>query len=1052
MKHRLSWTPQKIAARLELIRPLQHRRRVEIPAFRYAALAGPEAAAPVDPCIDDSDWAEIAPESHWGAWSTDFVLRSRFRVPEEWDDAPVALHLPLGTAGDIFTHPESLVYLDGVPHASADRYHHEIVLPSKCRDGAWHALALHGWTGLSGWPPDPDSETQLFMRSCAVVQIDPPTRALVLNAELALDFAGAMHDDKPEKRRILNALDAAFRTLDTRDPIGGEAFYDSVPAALKTLKDGLAEAGAPMDVDIVAVGHAHMDIAYLWRVAQARLKCGRTFSNVLRLMEAHPDYCFSHSQPQLYKFIEQDHPQIFEGIRTRVADGRWEPVGGMWVEADCNVTGAESLVRQLLLGRSYFRDRFGDAESPVLWLPDTFGFIWSLPQLMKQAGLKWFVTNKVSWNQVNPMPTQLTWWQGLDGTRVLAHFLTTPREVQYLNNPTTYKCDLSAAEVLGTWENFLQKEAHGELLLAYGYGDGGGGPTQELIEKAQVLSHMPGAPRVRMGTVREFFERVEHETAETLPVWNDEIYLELHRGTLTSQARTKRANRQCEVLLHDAEFLAAFAAVATGAAYPRADFAEAWELLCLNQFHDILPGVSITEVYEDCAADHARVRERAEAARNSALAALASDLPQDACAVAVNPTSFAGDRIGFLPGALDGGLADLRSGRGLATQAVDGGTLVELPELPAYALVALAAGAAPDGVTNLSVAEEGGAVVFENALLRVKFAPSGEMTSLFDKEVGREIVAPGGAGNRLLAFEDRPLSWDAWDIDVFYEDRVETIGGDVSRTLLENGPLRATVRYERTYRSSTVSQDISVSHNSKRIDFRTRIDWHESNTLLKVAFAVDVLSPLATYDIQWGNIQRTTHRNTTWDQARFEVAAHRWADLSEGGYGVALLNDCKYGYDIRDNVMRLSLLKSATMPDPIADQGEHVMTYSLLPHSGDWRNGVPAAACDLNDPAILRPTAGGAGEGAVHQLVSTDRTWAVIETVKAAEDGNGIIVRLYENERRRGPVTLRLGFDVSAVHRCNLLEETEEDLEVADNQVSIDLSPYEIVSLRCVPS
>ncbi len=1052
MKHRLSWTPQKIAARIALIRPLVHRRRAEIPAFRYKALSGPDVPAPVETDLDDAEWEAIAPDSHWGTWATDFVLRSRFRVPREWDGGRVALHLPLGTAGDIFTHPEALVYLDGTAHASADRYHHEIVLPEAYCDGNWHALALHGWTGLSGWPPDPTSETQLFMRPCAVVSIDTPTREFVLHAELALDFADAMEDSRPEKRRILNALDAAFRTLDTRDPVAGEPFYRSVPEALRILKDGLAAAGAPMDVDIVAVGHAHMDIAYLWRVAQARLKCGRTFSNVLRLMDTFPDYRFSHSQPQLYKFTEQDHPQIFEGIRRQVAEGRWEPLGGMWVEADCNVTGAESLVRQLLLGRRYFRDRFGDAETPVLWLPDTFGFIWSLPQLMAQAGLKWFVTNKVSWNQTNPMPTQLTWWQGIDGTRVLAHFLTTPREVQYLNNPTTYKCDLSAAEVMGTWENFLQKEAHAELLLAYGYGDGGGGPTRELIEKATVLSAMPGAPRVRMGTVREFFERVERECAETLPVWNDEIYLELHRGTLTSQARTKRSNRRCEALMHDAEFLAAFAAVTTGADYPHEAFAEAWELLCLNQFHDILPGVSITEVYEDCAADHARVRALGEGARDRALESLAGLLPPKTGVMAVNPAPFSGDRIGLCPETLEGGLVDLRNDRSVATQPVEGGTLVDLSGLPPYGIVALAPGPAGAPATGLSIAANGDLVVIENALVRAVFDASGEMTSLFDKECDREVLAPGAVGNRLLAFEDRPLSWDAWDIDVFYEDRVEPVAGKAGREILEAGPLRARFRVERSYRSSVIRQDIVLHHNTKRIDFETLIDWHETNTLLKVAFPVDVLSPTATYDIQWGNIQRTTHRNTSWDMARFEVAAQKWADLSEGGYGVALLNDCKYGYDIRDNVMRLSLLKSATMPDPLADQGEHRLTYSLLPHQGDWRNGVTAAAYDLNDPIILQPVKGCAGDAPVLGLVSVDRPGVVIETVKAAEDGDGIIVRLFENQRTRGPVTLTLGFKPAAIYRCNLLEENKDSLPADGDWVVLQLKPYEIVSLRCVPA
>ena len=385
MKHRLFWTAEKVASRIGLIRPLVRKRHSPIPPFRYLAVEVPSVEADLDPAFDDRDWTTIEPDTYWGAWNTNFVLRSSFRVPAEWNDSPVALHLPLGKAGDIFTHPEALLYVDGQPLASADRYHHVIRLPDRLRDDRVHALTLHGWTGQSNWPPDPTARTKLFMKECAVVQIDTATEAFVTLAQLALDVAHELADERPEKHRILNALDAALLCVDTRDPLISDGFYETVPAALETLRTQLAEAGPPMEVNVVAVGHAHMDVAYLWQVAQTRKKCGRTYSNVLRLMEAFPDYRFSQDQPQLYKYTEEDFPEIFEAIRGRVADGQWEVMGGMWVEADCNVSGAEALVRQLLLGRSYFREKFGDAETPVLWLPDTFGFCWSLPQLMKQV-------------------------------------------------------------------------------------------------------------------------------------------------------------------------------------------------------------------------------------------------------------------------------------------------------------------------------------------------------------------------------------------------------------------------------------------------------------------------------------------------------------------------------------------------------------------------------------------------------------------------------------------------------------------------------------------
>ncbi|QPC81271.1 alpha-mannosidase [Phototrophicus methaneseepsis] len=1049
MKHSIYWTPQKIESRLKLIQPLEYQQRHVIPPFRFKTLSSPDVEPPVAPDVNDDDWQILEPFTYWGTWFTDFIMRTTFEVPADWDkNAPVVLHLPLGKSGD-FSHPEALAYIDGKSYASADRHHHEIMLPNSVKDGQTHALALHGWTGLGGWQRNPNSKTKLYMEECAVVQVHQPTRDFIARARMALEISRLLDDNETAKGRILNVLDEAFKVLDTRDPIRTEAFYESVPAALETLVKGLEEAGEPMDVDIIGVGHAHIDVAWLWQLGHTRRKAGRTFSNVLRLMEQYPEYHFTQSQPQLYKYTEQVYPEIFEGIKQRVAEGRWELIGGTWVEPDCNATGPESLARQFLLGRTYFRKHFGDVDTPVLWLPDTFGYSWALPQLIKQAGMEYFITHKMSWNQYNQMPFQLLWWQGIDGTKVLTHFLTTPSGSELLPYSTTYNAVVDAKEIMGTWENFHQKETYNELITAYGYGDGGGGPTREMIENIESLSSMPGAPRVRAGTVKEFLDGVEREVADELPTWNGEFYLELHRGTLTSQARNKWNNRKSEFLLHDAEFVAALASQVAGFEYPADAFAEAWELICLNQFHDILPGSSITPVYEDSTRDYARIRQLGEQTRDAALAALSNTLSADAVAMAINPTTFTGDRVGLLPETINGGLLDTRDGSALLTQAVEGGTLVDLPELPAFSVMPLTSGAAPEQSSALSVTEDGDSLVVENALMRVTFAENGDIVSLFDKEASREVLAEGEVGNQLLAMEDRPLDWDAWDVDIFYDDRVEKLDAADRVEVIETGPVRAALLVERTYRSSTITQRIYIYHNSKRIDFDTHVDWHQSHTLLKAAFPVDVLSPTATFDIQWGNVERNTHRNTSWDWGRFETAAQKWADLSEGNYGVALLNDSKYGYDVLHNVMRLSLLKSATMPDPIADQGEHKMIYSLLPHTGDWRNGVPENAYDLNDPVILRSVAG-AGQSLGQQLVGVDSRNAVIETVKLAEDGEGIIVRLYEGERNRGPVTLNVGFPVKAIYHCNLLEENQEQLDVTNDQVTLSLRPYEIVTLRIV--
>jgi alpha-mannosidase len=1054
LKHDARWTVRKVAARLELVAPMVYRKKHFLPAFKYTTLDSPSGEVPVGADVDDSGWETIEPGSYWGTWVTDYAMRTEFEVPADWDDdALVALYLPMGNSGD-FSHPESLAYIDGEAYASCDRHHHEIVLPAKWCDGKKHRLALCGWTGLGGFANN-EPRTKLFMRDCAVVQIHQTTRDFVAAVRVALGVVKELDDNDPVKSRLLNALNDAFNVVDTRSPLGDD-FYATVGAALETLQSGIKIAGEPMDVDIVAAGHAHIDVAWLWTLAQTRRKCARTFSNVLRLMERFPDYHFTQSQPQLYQYVSEDYPEIFEEIRKRVEEGRWELIGGSWVEQDCNASGAESLARQFVLGRRYFRDNFGDRETKSFWLPDTFGYPWALPQLMKLAGLKYFITHKMSWNQYNRMPYQSFWWKGIDGSEILTHFMTTPEpgaDRWGLPYATTYNGDVSPKQIVGTWTNYLHKEAHSELMTAFGHGDGGGGPTEEMLENAIQMENHPGAPRVRFGTIREFLEKLENESGDKLPDWHGELYFEYHRGTYTSQARNKRNNRKNEYLLHDAEFLAALAALNDDYAYPQEDINQAWELVCLNQFHDILPGSSIGQVYEDSDNDYKIIQELGEKVRDGALEALAAQLPSEATMIAANPTSFGGRLVGLLPEQLADGnnLMDLTTGKSLVTQVVEAGTLVELPDTQPYHVRPLGVTGTPaDAKTSLSV-QVGDEIVLENDLLRVEFNKSGDITRVFDKAVQREVLPEGERANVFLAFEDRPMNFDAWDIDIFYNDRQWEAEAAHELSMIEDGPLRVGLLIKRKLRSSQIVQRVYLYHDSPRLDFDTWIDWHEHEILLKVAFPVDVFSPTATYDIQWGNIERPTHHNTSWDWARFEVNAYKWADLSEGNYGVSLLNDCKYGYDIRDNIMRLTLLKSATSPDPNADQGEHLVTYSLFPHEGDWRSGTVAASYDLNNPLIVRSIKGqGTGATLEQSFVSVNRGNVIIETVKQAEDGDGLIVRLYENERSRGKVILQTGFALKAAYICNLLEDNETELAVDNGAVTLDITPYQIITVRLI--
>ncbi|MEN0088187.1 MAG: glycoside hydrolase family 38 C-terminal domain-containing protein [Pseudomonadota bacterium] len=1018
MTGRWPFTAEKIATRLKLIEPFIFQRRELLPNFRLLPLPEAMVSAPI--CADPSTWEEIEHESYWGKSDLNFVLKNHFRVPDDWDDKNLAIHLPLGVLGDIFNHPEALVHIDAQPVASADRYHHTVPLDPSLQDGASHILSLHGWTGHAGWPPDRKSKAKLFMGRCELVQRNPELLAFHRKATSVLEIVRALDPSDAKGTALLAALDQAFITLDTRAPLG-EAFYASVAHAAAVLDRDVAEVGEPLDVTLHGIGHAHMDVAYLWPVSQIRLKNARTYSNVLRLMEADDGYHFSHSQPQLYEYTRQDYPQIFERIKQRVKEGRWEVMGGMWVEPDLNVPSGEALVRQLMLGRQYFESHFGDVETPALWLPDTFGFPGQIPQLMRHAGLKWFLTNKLNWNQKNRIPSTTHHWDGIDGSRVLAHVLTTPRPVQYLPFPTNYKSDLTAPEVLGSWTNSSAPDEVRDLPVCYGYGDGGGGPTEYLLAKAHIYSAMPGMPKFKMSTVRATMERIE-QSASALPVWTGEHYLEGHRGTLTSQAWIKRANRKAEWALHNAEALAAIADT-------QPDLQRAWELLCLNQFHDIVTGTSVSEVFEDARADFAEIAAITERCTHEALAAIGGDEPS-----VFNLSPVNGSRLVLLP--------DHLAQKGQRTEE---GTLVLFAEMPAYSQATAASAALPSETVTASM--RGGSAVLENPFLQVEISSDGQLSAVFDKISKRSVLAERQVGNQLQAFEDRPICWDAWDIDPFIEDRMEIIDSPCELVITENGPLRACVQVKRTWRNSEIIQDIQLAAHSPRLDFVTRVDWHETHTLLKAAFPTCVTSDMAEFDIQWGTIERSTSRDSDFDAARYEVAAQKWARLTEDDYSVALLNDCKYGYDVRSDTIRITLIKSATYPDPNADQGHHEFTYSLLPLPGADRAELDRQAYDLNVPVVVSELAPSSAFDTKPFVRSTNSA-VIIETVKPSSDRLGVIVRLFEGRGTATNTNLAFAKDIEHAERVDFLERTTAMCVADQNELQLDIQSYEIVSLK----
>lgn len=1022
MRHQIRFTLEKISRRLKEIEGLVYQKREPIPPFFSRELEGP--GLPLDESSDlDADWQVAAPGSYWILPRRDFILRSEFLIPADWNDqATTALYLPLGIAGD-FSHPEALVYLDGKEHASCDRYHQEVILPPEFCDGKEHSLTLIGWSGIGGATVG-DMTNRLKMGTCELIQIHPETRAFLATARVAAGAATHIDSQDPAHYQLLSALDEAFRIIDLRLPIE-DSFYDSIPEAHALLKSGIEKAGSCLNVDLIAIGHAHIDVAWLWTLGQTRQKTRRSFTNVLRLMDEYPTFSFAQSQPQLYDYLIEDDPELFQQIKERVQEGRWEPIGGMWVEADCNISSGESLVRQFLLGREFFREHFGpDAESPVLWLPDIFGYAWNLPQLIKEAGLEYFFTIKIGWSQYNRLPFDSFWWQGLDGTQVLTHFSTTKNPESA--HASTYNSDASPGQILGTWLNFQNKDdaPPGEnlpLLMSYGWGDGGGGPTREMVENILEMGDFPSAPRVKPGKAIDFYRQLE-AVSDRLPVWNGELYLEFHRGTYTTQARTKRANRKMEFALHDAEFLASTASLFNPAYdYPHRLLEKAWKLVCLNQFHDILPGSSIGPVYEESLQQYQEVEKITTQIKEVALESLSDRFGSR---VLINPTSFERSEPVLIRGELK------PSGR-----------------LAPYSITPLLI--KKDDVPGKLICKKN---LLENEYLRVELNSEGDITRIYDKTAQREVLPDGSLANQWLAFEDRPLNWDAWDIDIFYDDKMWLADPASSINILEAGPYRAVLEIKRKILSSHFTQRISLNHNNTRLDFDTEIDWQERKVLLKAAFPIDVLSPTATYEIQWGNVERPTHRNTSWDWARFETAAQKWVDLSEGDYGVSLLNDSKYGHDTHANTIRLTLLRGTTDPDPGADLGKHAFKYSLFPHQGTWNEGTIKQAYAINNPLLV-------WEGKSlkeHQadpfsLIAVDQPALVIETVKQAQDGQGLIIRLYETQRSRGSFELKAGFPVKEAFQTNILEENQAELAFDDSIITGSYKPYQIITLRVIP-
>ncbi|PAZ11293.1 alpha-mannosidase [Streptomyces sp. SA15] len=962
------------------------------------------AAAPYEPFAMDTPWGP--------PWGTTW-FRMRGQVPAEWAGKRVEAVIDLGFVGDWpGNQAEALVHLtDGTPLKAVNPLNQYVAIANPATGGEtvdylveaasnpdilannFSAPTTMGDVLTAG-----DRPLYTFRRADLAI-LDEQVWHLDLDLQVLRELMVHLGEHEPRRHEIMHALDRAMDALDLDDISG------SAPAVREVLAPVLARPAHASAHTVSGVGHAHIDSAWLWPIRETKRKTSRTFSNVTSLADEYDDFIFACSQAQQYEWVRDNYPHVWARIQDSVKKGQWAPVGGMWVEADGNLPGGEAIARQLIHGKRFFIEHFG-VETKGVWLPDSFGYTAAYPQLAKLAGNEWFLTQKISWNQTNKFPHHTFWWEGIDGTRIFTHFPPVD----------TYNARFSGEEMDRAVRNYSEKGGGTRSLAPFGWGDGGGGPTREIMERARRLKDLEGSPKVVVEHPDKFFAKAREEYPDA-PVWNGELYLELHRATYTSQARTKQGNRRSEHKLREAELWATTAALhAPGYSYPYEKLDRLWKTVLLHQFHDILPGSSIAWVHREAEAEYARVAEELEALTAEAIAALGAG----------------GPRV-FNTSPCD---------RSEVIRTADG--------TPAYVEVP-ASGSAPltDAEPPRPVKAEGR--VLDNGLVRVEVAEDGTLSSVYDLRANREVLA--GRGNLLRLHTDLPNYWDAWDIDKHYKNRYTDLLTPDSVEAVSQDPLLGAIRVTRSFgKGSTITQTITVRAGSPRIDFETDIDWHEAEKILKAGFPVDIRAPHSSAEIQFGHVQRPTHTNTSWEAARFEVAGHRWVHIGEPGYGVAVINDSTYGHDVSRTVredggttttVSLSLVRAPRIPDPEADQGRHRFVYSLLP-GADIEDAV-AEGYALNLPLRVADAA-----GAPEPVVAVDGEGVTVEAVKLADDESGdVVVRLYESRGGRAHGVLRTGFPLAGAQVTDLLERPLEDADIdGDGGIAVSLRPFQVLTLR----
>lgn len=947
-----------------------------------------------------------------------YWLKAAFETPSAEPYEEIVLRTLTGKEGHWdATNPQGLLYLNGEMVQGLDTNHTEAFLLPET------AYTLHNYfyVGMIG---------DAVKCEMSLNALDREVEKLYYDVLVPFEACEILPKESDAYVSMMSVLVDVTRLVDFRDT-KSESFRRSLMKAQKYIDDALygelcTRSGKPI---VHCIGHTHIDVEWQWTRNQTKEKIQRSFSTAKALMDRYPEYKFMLSQPELYRYLKEEAPEKYEELRQLIAQGRWEPEGAMYLEADCNLISGESLVRQIMHGKRFFREEFG-VDSKVLFLPDVFGYNAAMPQILRKSGVDYFVTSKISWNDTNMMPVDEFMWEGIDGTSIFTAFITTQN---YSNPPkrgTTYVGTINATQVKGTWARLQQKEYADRALLTFGHGDGGGGPTKKMLEKQRRLEKgLPGMPVTEIAFLRDYLDKAKAtfddacaRTART-PKWVGELYLEYHRGTYTSIAKNKKGNRDAEWLLSNAEALSATDLMLNGGAYDSTGLNESWRKVLHDQFHDIIPGSSIEEVYDLTDVDYREITDYGNSTVREKLARLAANIASDGGILVYNPTGFARK-------------AALRVN----------GVFTETDEtVPAYGWKVIPA---PTPVCGVTV----NGMTAENQYYVMTLGTDGTVVSLYDKRAEREVFRDGMHGNVLTVYEDRPHKYDAWELESHYVLKPYPLGDAASVEAISDGS-RAGFKVTHRYMHSEIVQYIWLYTDSTRIDFENEIDWHENHQVLRANFPLNVRSMSATYDIPFGHVARPTHRNTSWDEAKFETCAHKWVDLSENGYGVSLLNNAKYGHASEGSDLSITLLKCATFPNPHADQGRHSFTYSLMPHVGDFREaGVIPESYALNQPLMAEKiSAHGGTLASACSMVSCDSENMVITAVKRAEADDGLVVRMYDAfDCKRNCVTVTVEGGCKKAYLCDLMEHPISELSVTDGTVSLPVSNFEIVTLKFV--